>query len=150
MISDKRTEFGLAFDIGQVVGTYLFTNQIDQSVIRDAGTHRPLYLVIIITEAVTTATTASVNFRLRSDDSASINPTTSSAHVETGAIDSTLLTLGKTIVIALPPGGGAQTYERYLGLQAVVAGATTTAGAATAFLTLDPPGPAKQYADASN
>jgi hypothetical protein len=41
------------------------------------------------------------------------------------------------------------TYERYLGVQHIVSGATTTAGTYNAFLTLDPTG-WTAYADATN
>lgn len=149
MIIDKLVEFGTAFDIAEAAGTLLFTNQIDLGAANlDIGQGQPVYLCIHIIEAVSTGSSPTINFRLRSDDSASIHATTSSAHFETGAIAAASLTAGSKWVYALPMGNGVP-YERYLGLQAVIATATTTTGTATAFLSLDPEG-WKAYADATN
>lgn len=149
MIIDKLTEFGTDFDIAEAAGTLLFTNQIDLGAAGlDIGNGQPLYLIIVITESVSTGSSPTINFRLRSDDSASIHATTSSAHFETGAIAAAALTAGTKLVFALPL-AGAVPYERYLGLQAVIAVATTTTGKATAFLSHDPTG-WKAYADAQN
>lgn len=149
MIIDKLGEFGDDFDIAEAAGTLLFTNQIDLGVAgRDPGAGQPVYLVIAITESVSTGSSPTIEFRLRSDDSATIHATTSSGHFTTGAIAAASLTAGTKLVFALPH-AGAVPYERYLGLQAIVAVATTTTGKASAFLSLDPAG-WKAYADATN
>jgi len=149
MIVDKLAEFGEDFDIAEAAGTLLFTNQIDLGAAgRDIGNGQTVFLVICITESVSTGSSPTINFRLRSDDTASIHATTSSAHFETGAIAASALTAGTRLVFALPQ-GGAVPYERYLGLQAVIATATTTTGKASAFLSLDPANWAA-IADASN
>ena len=149
MIVDKLTEFGEDFDIAEAAGTLLFTNQIDLGAAgRDIGAGQQVFLCIFITETVSTGSSPTVNFRLRSDDSAAIHASTSSAHFETGAIAAASLTAGTKLVFALPHAGGVP-YERYLGLQAVIATATTTTGKASAFLSLDPTG-WKPYADAAN
>jgi hypothetical protein len=136
MILDKRTEFGDSFSITNAAATLLFTNQIDlNSAGRDIGNGEPLYLVIQIDEAVV-GTTSTIEFRLRSDDSASIHATTSTGHWTSGAIPEATLVAGYTMIVPLPLGTPA--YERYLGLQAIVAVNTTTAGKASAFLTTDP------------
>ena len=146
-IIDSLAQFGVDQDISQVTGTYLFTNQIDLGIAgRDPGNGQPVYLNIVITEAVA-GTSSTVNFRLRSDDSATIHATTSSAHIETGDIPEATLVVGFKLSIPIPVQG--VPYERYLGLQAVVGGATTTTGKATAWLSPDPIG-WKSYADASN
>ena len=149
MIVDKLTEFGEDFDIAEAAGTLLFTNQIDLGAAgRDIGAGQQVFLCIFITETVSTGSSPTVNFRLRSDDSAAIHASTSSAHFETGAIAAASLTAGTKLDFALPHAGGVP-YERYLGLQAVIATATTTTGKASAFLSLDPSG-WKAYSDATN
>lgn len=149
MIVDKLTEFGEDFSLAAVASTLLFTNQIDLGAAgRDPGAGQQVYLVICITESVSTGSSPTVNFRLRSDDTAATHASTSSAHFETGAIAAASLTAGTELVFALPQ-ANAVPYERYLGLQAVIGTATTTTGKASAFLSLDPTG-WKPYADASN
>ena len=103
-------------------------------------------MVIAIETAVTSDGAATVQFRLRSDSVAAIHATTSTAHVDTGAIPKATLVAGYRQVIPLPMGVA---YERFLGVQHIVAAATTTAGTYNAFLTLDPTG-WKSYADATN
>lgn len=149
MIVDKLTEFGEDFSLASTAGTLLFTNQIDLGAAnQDIGNGQQEYLVIVITESVSTGSSPTINFRLRSDDSAAIHASTSSAHFETGAIPAANLTAGTRLVFALPL-AGAVPYERFLGLQAVVAVATTTTGRASAFLSLDPAG-WRPIADAAN
>tara|TARA_R110002074_G_scaffold87320_1_gene192755 strand:- start:9 stop:452 length:444 start_codon:yes stop_codon:yes gene_type:complete len=147
MIMDSLLEFADGEDISQSAGTYLATNQIDLQEARDMGNGQPLYLVIQIDAAVTSGGSATVQFRLRSDSTAAIHATTSTAHTDTGAIAVATLVAGYTQVIPLPLEG--ESYERYLGVQAIVATATTTAGTYSAFLTLDPIG-WKAYPDATN
>lgn len=149
-IMDKRTNFGDDFSLVASLGaTLLFTNQIDLGAAgEDPGNGQVVYLNMVVTEAVVGAT-GTLNFRLRSDDSAAIHATTSSAHIETGAIAVASLTLGAKFSFPIPVQGLA--YERYLGLQAVNATAATTAGKATAWLGLDPIGTGvQQFPDATN
>lgn len=146
MIMDSLLEFADGQDISQVAGTYLSTNVIDLQEARDIGNGQPLYLVIQIDAAVV-GTSSTVNFRLRSDSVAAIHATTSTAHLETGAIAEAVLVAGKQFIFALPLEGNA--YERYIGIQAIVAVATTSAGTYSAFLTFDPHGN-KSYPDATN
>ena len=147
MIVDSLLEFADGEDISQSAGTYLATNQIDLQEARDMGNGQPLYLVIQIDAAVTSGGSATVQFRLRSDSTAVVHDTTSTAHIDTGAIAIATLVAGYTQVIPLPLEGAS--YERYLGVQAIVATATTTAGTYSAFLTIDPHG-WKAYPDATN
>tara|TARA_Y100000310_G_C20685847_1_gene818924 strand:+ start:405 stop:848 length:444 start_codon:yes stop_codon:yes gene_type:complete len=147
MILDSRLEFADGEDISQSTGTYLATNQVDMDNVRDIGAGRQAYLVIQIDVAVS-GSSSTINFRLRSDSTAVIHATTSTAHVETGAIAEAVLVAGHQISIALPAEGN--TYEQYLGLQAIVGTATTSAGTYSAFITFDPPSKWKAYADATN
>jgi hypothetical protein len=147
MIMDELLEFGDGFDLTETTGTYLLTNQIDlQETGRDISNGQPMYLVIQIDTAVS-GTSSTVNFRLRSDSTAAIHATTSSAHYETGAIAEATLVAGYTIVIPLSK--GVAEFERYLGVQAVIGTATISAGTCSAFLTFDPHG-WKSYPDATN
>jgi hypothetical protein len=80
-------------------------------------------------------------------DTATIHATTSTGHIDTGAIPEATLVAGYQLVIPLPLEGAV--YERYIGVQAIIGTATTSAGAYSAFLTFDPAG-WKSYADATN
>jgi len=146
MILDSRLEFADGEDISQSTGTYLATNQIDMDNVRDVGQGRQVYLVIQIDVAVS-GSSSTVNFRLRSDSTAAVHATTSTAHLETGAIAEAVLVAGHQIILALPNEGNS--YEQFLGLQAIVGTATTSAGTYSAFLTFDPQG-WKAYPDATN
>jgi hypothetical protein len=148
MILDERLEFGENFDLDQETGSYLFTNQIDLGLAgRDIGNGKTLYLVCVVTEAFTDGgDSATLTLQVRSDDSAAIHASTSSLHVQTKAMLKTELTIGTTIIIPLPPNNN-EAYERYLGLQAVVATAGFDDGMITAGLTTDPSS-WKHYADA--
>jgi hypothetical protein len=150
MIVDKLTEFGTSFDLDQEAGSYLFTNQIDLGAASlDIGNGQPLYLICVVTEAFTDGgDSATLTLQLRSDDSATIHASTSSLHFASGAMLKAALPIGAVLVFPIPL-AGVVPYERYLGLQAVVATAGFDAGMITAFLSHDPTG-WKAYADASN
>lgn len=147
MIIDKLLEFADGFDLTEIAGTYLLTNQIDMDNVRDVGAGRQAYLVIQIDTAIS-GTSSTINFRLRSDSTAAIHATTSTAHVETGAIAEAVLVAGHQISIALPAEGN--TYEQFLGVQAIIGTATITVGTCSCFITFDPPSKWKAYADATN
>ncbi len=148
MLLDKGNEFGDAFDITEVTGTYLFTNQIDLGIAgRDPGNGQPIYLVIVVLTAIVGAS-STTQFRLASDSTAAIHATSSTEHYLSEAFTPAMLTQGaKPVIVGLPIEG--LTYERYLGLQVIIGGATITAGEISAFLTIDPTG-WKSYADANN
>lgn len=152
-LMDKRTIFAENFDLDQETGTYLFTNQIDLGAAgEEIGDGQPLYLNMVVDEAFTDGgDSATLNIRLRSDDSATIHATTSTGHFETGTMLKAVLTLGTTMSFALPT-GDTVSYERYLGLQAVVGTAGFDAGMITAWLSPNPINGAaiSNFADASN
>lgn len=149
-IMDELTMFGENFDLDQETGTYLFTNQIDLGVAgRDPGNGQPLYLNMVVTEAFTDGgDSATLNIRLRSDDSDSIHATTSSGHFETGTMLKAVLTLGAKFSFPIPL-QNVVPYERYLGLQGVVGTAGFDTGMITAWLSPDPIG-WKAYAEGDN
>ena len=147
MLLDERNEFADALNIFASAGTALIGDVIDLGVARDIGHGQPLYLVIQVTTAFV-GSGATVDFRLRSDGVAAIHATTSTPHLSTGPLTITQLALGKQHVIPLPLEG--VPYEQFLGVQAVTATATTTAGAVNAFLTTEPTvKPTTSYADAA-
>lgn len=134
MIIDERTLFADNLDVSSTAGTALEGNQIDLVNARDIGKGTPLYLVIVVEEDFDSAGSATVEFQLASDASAAVaTDGTASVHVKTGVIPFAQLTAGKVFGIALPMEG--VVYERFLGLRVVTAGATTSAGSITAFLT---------------
>jgi len=136
MILDERNEFADALTIATATGRALHGDVIDLGVARDIGNGEPLYLVISIDTAVTSAGAATVDFELVSDAQAAIAVDgTATIHASTGAIGKATLVAGYTRVLALPMEGAV--YERYLGVITNVGTAALTAGKANAFLTHD-------------
>lgn len=147
MIMDERTEFADAASVAAAAGTALIGDVVDLGAEhRDIGAHRPLYLVITTaTEIITGGSAGTIEFILASDAQAAIAVDgTASVHwrsaafvTDDAAVNSPQLNAGGIIaVVALPMEG--VVYERYLGILAVIATTTVTAGAINAFLTLDP------------
>lgn len=159
MILDKRTEFADAVSVAAAAGTALIGSQIDlQAAGIDVGRAADLWFVITVdTEIITGGAAGTLQFILASDDSASI-ATNGSATVHyasrayvtdgTDANDQELKAGGMPVCVKLP--AEPPTYERYLGVLAVTATTTTTAGKINAFLTpVAPKLPMKYYADAN-
>lgn len=138
MILDKRNEFcdAVALNTG-AAGTYLLGDQIDLGVARDMGNGEPMYLVITVDTLPTSAAgTATAQFTLASDDSASISTTTSTVHLLTKAFAISEMAAGQMLAaIALPMEGVA--YERYLGILQTTGTQAFTGGKINAFLTHD-------------
>lgn len=140
-IRDSLTTFGTAFDLDQETGTYLFTNQIDLGAAgMDPGNGQPVYLnVHVVEEAFTDGgDSATLQLRLVSDDTATIHDTTCTVHFLSNLILKAALPLGATFSFPIPVSG--VPYERYLGVQGLVATAGFDAGKITAYLSLDPIG----------
>lgn len=148
MIMDERNEFADAVSVAAAAGTALIGDVIDLgAVARDIGSGEPVYLVITTdTEIITGGTAGTVKFQLVSDAQAAIAVDgTASVHIDTGTMvtddaganDSRLNAGG--IIFAGPIPSEGTVYERYLGILAVTATTTTTAGKINAFLTLNPP-----------
>lgn len=137
MILEENTEFAdnVALPTG-ALGRSLVTDNIDQSI---AGSQigEELYLVIGISQAVTSGGAAFVTFELASDSTGAIATDGSATqHAGLGPYPIASLTAGRQIAVALPPGP----YEQYLGLLVNVTGATLTGGRFNAFLTPNPAG----------
>lgn len=149
MILDERNEFADAVALATAIGTGNLGDVIDLGSARNVGLSRQMYAVIQITTAVTSAGAATVAFQVVSDGAAVPDTAgTQTIHVASQAIGKASLVAGYTVVLPLPPEGDVP-YEQYLGVQSVVGVAALTAGAANAFLTLDPTG-WKSYPDAAN
>jgi len=148
-IMDSRTLFAENFDLDQETGTYLFTNQIDLGAAgRDPGNGQPVYLNVVVEETFTDGgDSATLQLRLASDDSAAIHASTSTGHLLTAPMLKALLVAGNKFSFPIPVQG--LEYERYLGLQAIVATAGFDAGELTAWLSLDPIG-WKAYPEGDN
>jgi hypothetical protein len=148
MIMDERTEFADAVSVAAAAGTALIGDVINLgSVARDIGQGEPVYLVITTdTEIITGGTAGTVKFQLVSDAQAAIaTDGSATVHVDTGtfvtddsAANSPQLNAGGVIFAGPLPLQG-NVYEQYLGILAVTATTTTTAGKINAFLTLTPP-----------
>lgn len=155
MILDDLLEFADAAALSTAAtGLALVGDVIDLgappsgSVYRDIGNGEPIYLVIGIDTAVTSAGSATVSFVLASDSTASIaTDGSASQHFATAAIAKGTLVAGYLVcVIALPMDGGVP-YERYLGILQNVGTAALTAGKFNAFLTRTPAAALKFYTD---
>ena len=151
MILDERNEFADANTAGLqgTAGTELVGDVIDLGLTgRDISNGQPLYLVIVVdTEVDSAADGSTCNFILASDASATIaTDGSASEHGSTGAIAEASLTAGAKFVL---PVGQVDTFERYLGVLVTRAVATVTAGAVSAFLTMDPTG-WKAYPNSAN
>jgi hypothetical protein len=138
MILDERNEFADALVIPTAIGRGLFGDVIDLITARNVGSPpRPLYLVIQITTAVTSAGAATVSFELSSDAAAAIAVDgTATQHSGSDNFSLAQLVAGFTVVVPLP--GVGPEYERFLGVITNVGVAVLTGGAANAFLTHSP------------
>ncbi len=150
MIMDKLSEFCDAVAASTAgTGTYALGSQYDLGVAtRDIGQGQPLYLVISVDTAFTSGGSATVQFQLVSD--AQDPPAadgTETIHIETQDFPVATLVAGYKIVHPLPMGD--LDYERYVGMQTIIATAALTAGKINAFLTLDPSG-WKAYPEGTN
>lgn len=147
MIVDALLEFADGVSVAAAAGTALIGSQVDLGAVhRDVGHGQPVWLVITTdTEIITGGSAGTIKFQLVSDAQADIAVDGSATvHLDTGtfvtddaAANSVLLNVGGVIAcIALPQEGAV--YERYLGILAIIATTTVTAGKINAFLTLDP------------
>jgi hypothetical protein len=148
-ILDERTEFADAFSVAVAASTIIVGDVIDlvgaaTPLGFDIGNGEQVYLVIQTeTEIVTGGVAGTIQFRLTSDSTANLatSPTT---HFETKAFvtddsaanDNELNAGGIIAAVALPLEG--VLYERFLGILAVVATTTITAGTVNAYLTKNP------------
>jgi hypothetical protein len=144
MMYDKQHLMAENQDLSQNTGNYLGLGSIDlgtagtdglgNTVVADFGRGSHVEVVGIVTAAFTSAgSTATVQMQLvmADDDALSSNLT---VIAETAAIVVTALVVGYQWKLRCVPQG---ITKRYLGVRFVIAGETTTAGTATAFLCAD-------------
>jgi hypothetical protein len=106
------------------------SNIIDQKIaLRDAGTGRPLYVVVVVTEAMTNTGTVAVALQSDSTETMTPDKTRTMFTIPAGSA------VGDSFVQALMPGGEVEQL-RYLGLKYTVSGTVDT-GKVKAFLTQD-------------
>jgi hypothetical protein len=146
MIIDKLTEFCDATSVALAAGTHLLGNVVDLQEARDIGMSGPIFFQMrCATSIITGGSAGTIQFQLVSDAQAAIATDgsatvhwTSKAFVTDGD-DANELHAGDVIAqMHLPLEGIGSVYERYVGVRAIVATTTVTAGAVDAFLTLDP------------
>lgn len=146
MIMDELLEFADATSVAAGAGTALIGDVIDMTVVRDIGNGKPVYLIITVdTEIITGGSAGTIQFQLASDAQAAIaTDGTATVHwasklfvTDDAAANDAQMNAGGVIACLALPAEGA-TYERYLGILAVIATTTVTAGKINAFLTLDP------------
>ena len=155
-IIDKRTELADAISVAAAAGTINVGSQVDASVVRDLGAGQTVWLIVTVDTAVVTGGAAgTIRFQLASDSTASIaTDGTQSIHA-TSALFVTDdagydLEIGDIAWQIALPTDGQEPYEQFIGLQAVIATTTTTAGKVNAWLSLAQIGEKRTYADASN
>lgn len=140
MIIDSRNEFcdAIALNTGGA-GTYLIGSQIDTSAADNMGAQNDgLYLVITVDTAFASSnSTATAQFTLASDDSASVSTTTASKHIVTKAFTVAEAVAGAVLYVGRLPFSGVEAYERYLGILQTTGTEAFTAGKINAFLTPD-------------
>lgn len=125
MILDTNLRFSNA---QAITATADSTNIIDQvKALRDAGTGKPLYVVVIVTEAMTN--TGTVDVAVQSDSTTTMTPDKTRTMFRIPA----LAAVGDMFVQALMPGGEVEQLQ-YLGLKYTVNGTVDT-GKVKAFLT---------------
>jgi len=149
---DELLEFADAESVIDASGdTQLLGDVIDLGA-GGTGFHgKQMYLVISVdTEVDSAMDGATIQFQLASDAAAGIATNgDASVHVDTGAIAETALVEGAMFVFPVPPSGGVDAFERYLGILQTTGGENVTAGAVNAFLTMDAKY-WKAYADGDN
>ena len=135
MFVDKELLLSDSQDLAQTADTYYSTNAINLSgVVGDVGSGTPLYMNIVVDTAFTSSGSATVVFTIIDEEDSTLDGS-SVVILQTRAIAYTLLTEGKTICIPLPAG---LITQQYIGMSYVIAGATTTAGKVSSFISTQP------------
>lgn len=149
-IKDALATFADNYDLDQEAATFLLTSQMDLGAAgNDPGNGVPVYLNVAVEETFTDGgDAATLQLLLVSDDTASIHATTRTVHFASGLILKAALTIGKRFSFPIPVSG--TPYERYLGVQAIVATAGFDAGEITAWLGLEPIADVKTYPDGAH
>ena len=135
MFVDKQLLLSDGQDLSQTADTYYSSNAINlSSVVGDIGNGAPTWMVFVVDEAFASSGAATVVFAIIDEEDATLDGS-SVVILQTAAIAYTTLTEGKTICIPLPAG---LITQQYIGASYTIAGATTTAGTVSAFLSPQP------------
>lgn len=142
MMLDKQNMFSEAQSVAAVASTIVSTNSVDlgaagttptgASIIYDIGRSNEVKVFAQVTTAVTSGGSATVQVQLIHSDNADLSSPT--VLVETAAIAVASLVAGYQFRLGVVPVGVS---KRYLGMQYVIATATTTAGKITSGIVLD-------------
>ena len=137
-IFDLLTTFADKVTSPTATGVAQFGNTVDTQVARDIGQGHPVYLIVMVSEAFTSGTSAAtVDFQFRTSTNDTISGT-DTIKVSTGPVAVNDLVLDYYYVVTLP--AGLADYDQYIGMSVDVGGEALTAGGASAFLSLDPIG----------
>jgi len=136
---DKQLEFSDA-QAETTVAAHISTNVVDMGTVGEWADGQPVYLVVTVNTAFTSAGAATLAVELLSDATSTVavdGSATSHWASETLAL-ATVAVAGYVIAcFALPMEG--TTYERYLGVMYTIGTAAMTAGKVDAYLTTAPP-----------
>ena len=143
---DKLATFCTATSVAGSAGQALIGSQIDTLTLTSRpGAGQPVYLVILTTtEIITGGAAGNITFKLKSDSTASISTTLADPTeicqslrfvTDDSAANSPELNVGG-VIMCQPI--DLRTAERFLGIVVQIETTTVTAGAVTAFLTLNP------------
>lgn len=141
MIIDTRAQFASAVAVNAVAGTALIGSQYDLGVAANMDSNELSLVIIVSTAIITGGSAGTISFSLASDTTAAISTSAANVHFTsmpfvTGASG---LPAGTVLAaVRVPHGSGVlPAYKRFLGILCTIGTTTVTAGAITAFLTLD-------------
>ena len=135
MFVDKQLLLSDSQDLSQTANSYYSTNAINlSSVVGDIGSGAPKWMNIVVDEAFASSGAATVVFAIIDEEDSTLDDD-SVVILQTRALAYTLLTEGKIICIPLPAG---LITQQYLGMKYTIAGATTTAGKVSSFISTQP------------
>lgn len=137
MIIDRLAEFCDATTVTTATGTHAIGSNLNLgSAVKDFGQGQTPFLVITVDTAFTSGGSATVAFQLVSDaQDPPAADATETVHWRSHPFAVATLVAGYSFGVAMPFGD--KHYEQYLGIEAIVATASLTAGKINAFLTFD-------------
>lgn len=132
MYVDANLRFSNAQDVSAAADS---TNMVDMKLAnRDAGNGRPLYLVVVVTEAFTdSGSNSTVTVSLQGDSTSTMTPDATRSLF----IIPALAAVGDTFISPLHPRGNVEQYQ-YVNLGYALTNGNLTTGKVTAFLTENP------------
>ncbi len=137
MYVDANLQICTSQDLGQseTAGTVLSENSVDLGAAKNIAKGKQLYVVITVSESFVGNT--SISFEVITDSVATLADTPT-VQAKTAAIAVGSLTEDMAAIV-IPIGSTLNTEERYLGIQFVIVGGTSSAGILSAFIGFDAP-----------